>query len=70
MVRGRVGLEEVLARGVREKTPDAVQMLGFEEALDGKTGVGQDTWEEKEYTVRGTSFLHNQDQCLTRTAAK
>lgn len=36
-----VGVEEALVRGVREKIPDAVQMLGFEEALDGKTGAGQ-----------------------------
>lgn len=69
-VRGRVGVEEALVRGVREKPPDALQTLGFEEALDGKTRAGQGTWEEEEYTVRSMSFLHNQDQGLTRTVAK
>ena len=47
-VRGRVGVEEALVRGVREKPPDALQTLGFEEALDGKTRAGQGTWEEEE----------------------
>lgn len=58
-----------MVRGGREKPPDALQTLGFEEALDGKTRAGQGTWEEEEYTVR-SSFLHNQDQGLTRTVAK
>lgn len=43
LVRGRVGVEEALVRGGREKTPDAIQTLGFEEALDGETGAGQGT---------------------------
>ena len=30
-----------------EKTPDAVQALGFEEALGGETGAGKGTWREK-----------------------
>ena len=36
-------MEEALVRGVREKPPDALQTLGFEEALDGKTRAGQGT---------------------------
>lgn len=46
-VRGSVGVEEALVRGVREKSPDAAQTLGFKEALDGKTGAGQGTWKEE-----------------------
>lgn len=46
------GVEEALVRGGREKTPDAIQTLGFEEALDGETGAGQGTWKEEEYTMR------------------
>lgn len=45
-------------------------MLGFEEALDGKAGAGQGAWKEEEYTMRSTSLLHNQDQCLTQSVAK
>lgn len=43
LVRGSADVEEALGGGVREETPDAVQTLDFEEALDGKTGAGQGT---------------------------
>lgn len=50
-------MDETVVRGVRERTPDAVQVLGSEEAFDGETGAGTGTWKEEEYTMRGPSFL-------------
>lgn len=52
-VRGSVGVDEAMLRGVRERSQDAVQALGFVEALDGETGTGKGTWREEEYTMRG-----------------
>lgn len=57
-MRGSADVEEALGRGVREETPDAVQALDFEEALDGKTGAGQGTWKEEEYTMTQGGALH------------
>lgn len=42
-VRGSVGVDEAMLRGVRERSQDAVQALGFVEALDGETGTGKGT---------------------------